>query len=379
VPEARAPNEVRAFTGIRGIAALYVALYHFGLAGLFHGRARTILGHGYIAVDLFFMMSGFVMALTYRDLFAGGPPPGGMARGMMDFLGKRIARIYPLYALASVAALVVVIWTGLSTRVDQITATKILANLLMIQSWGISDSYVGPAWSISTEWAAYLAFPLLCSVMLFGQRQAALACSFIAFLFLALLAELPADATHVVRANGPLDLYDGRNYGAVARCLIEFLLGMMCFRLSRHDGLVERVGRTWVAFGLVAVILALLTVQGSDIFVIPPVALLLVSLARDEGAVAALLGLPLCRWLGTISYSVYLFHTTVEAVAEPPIRRAVESSGVSDAKGVEVICLVAVVLAIASLTYGLVEKPGRSLLRRTLAVRRRHQPLPAEP
>jgi len=375
VPEARVPNEVRAFTGIRGIAALYVALYHFGLAGLFHGRAHAILSHGYIAVDLFFMMSGFVMALTYRDLFAGGHP----LRGMLDFLGKRIARIYPLYALASVAALIVVIWAGLSTRADQIIASKILANLLMVQSWGISDSYVGPAWSISTEWAAYLVFPWLCSVMLFGRRQAALSCSAVAFLFLALLAWLPADTTHVVRANGPLDLYDGRNYGAVARCLIEFLLGMMCFRLSRHDGLMEWVGQGWVALALVALILALLAVPGSDILVIPPVALLLVSLARDEGAVAELLGSPLCRWLGTISYSVYLFHTTVEAVAEPPIRRAVESSGVPDAKGVEVICLVGVVLAIASLTYGLVEKPGRSLLRRALSARRRAQPIPAEP
>ena len=375
MPEQRVPNEVRAFTGIRGIAALYVALYHFGLPGLLHGRARTILGHGYIAVDLFFMLSGFVMALTYRDLFAGRSP----LRGMLDFLGKRIARIYPLYALASIVALVVVIWAGLSTRADQITPTKILANLLMIQSWGISDSYVGPAWSISTEWAAYLIFPLLCSVMLFGQRQAALACSFVAFLFLVLLAELPADTTHVVRASGPLDLYDGQNYGAVARCLIEFLLGMMCFRLSRHDGLAKRVGRPWVAFALLALILGLLTVPGSDIFVIPPVALLLVSLARDEGAVAGLLGSPLCRWLGTISYSIYLFHTTVEAVAEPPIRRAVESSGVPDARGVELACLVALVLAIASLTYGLVEKPGRSLLRRVFAIRRQALPIPAEP
>jgi peptidoglycan/LPS O-acetylase OafA/YrhL len=374
VPESRVPNEVRAFTGIRGIAALYVALYHFGLPGLLHGPARTILGHGYIAVDLFFMMSGFVMALTYRDLFSGG-----VLRGMADFLGRRVARIYPLYVLASVVALVVVIWAGLSTRSDQITSTKILANVLMVQSWGISDSYVGPAWSISTEWAAYLVFPLLCSVMLFGRRQAALACSFVAFLFLVLLAELPADTTHVVRANGPLDLYDGRNYGAVARCLIEFLLGMMCFRLSRHDGLAERVGRPWVAFALLVLILGLLTVPGSDILIIPAVALLLVSLARDQGAVAGLLGAPLCRWLGTISYSVYLFHTTIEAVAEPPIRRAVESSGMPDARGVELACLVAVVLAIASLTYGLIEKPGRSLLRRAFAIRWRTQPIPAEP
>ncbi len=363
-------GEVRAFTGIRGIAALYVAVYHFGLASLFQGPTHALIVHGYIAVDLFFMMSGFVMALTYRDLFAGGRS----VRAMLDFLGRRIARIYPLYLLASIAALFIVIHVGLSTRQDQITGAKILSNLLMIQSWGISESYVGPAWSISAEWAAYLAFPLLCGAILFGQRQAALAWSFVAFLFLGLLAELPADTTHVVRANGPLDLYDGRNYGAVARCLIEFLLGMMCCRLSRHAGLAGGLARGWVGLALLGSIGALLAVPGSDIMIVPLIALLLVSLARDEGPVAEALGSPICRWLGAISYSVYLFHTTVEAVAEPSIRRAVEAADLPDAKGVEVACLLGVVLPVATLSYWLIEKPGRSLLRSALSVRRPDRP-----
>jgi peptidoglycan/LPS O-acetylase OafA/YrhL len=354
---------VRAFTGIRGIAAIYVALYHFGLGYLFQGGARTMLGHGYIAVDLFFMMSGFVMALTYKDLFAGGR----LGRNMMDFLGKRIARIYPLYILASVAALIAVIWAGLSDRADQITATKFLSNLLMVQSWGISDSYVGPGWSISAEWAAYLVFPLLCSVM-FGQRQVALAWAAIAFLFLVLLAELPADMTHVVRARGPLDLYDGRNYGAVARCLIEFLLGMMCYRASRHRGLTERLGRGWVSLSIVALIGGLLAVRNSDILIIPPIALLLISVSQDKSRVARALGSPVFHWLGTISYSIYLFHTTVQAIVGPAIQHTVEASGVPDAQAVAIACLVAVVLAMATLTHSLIERPGRNLLRRVFVV-----------
>jgi peptidoglycan/LPS O-acetylase OafA/YrhL len=309
---------------MRGIAALYVAVYHFGLYYIFRGGARNVLGHGYIAVDLFFMMSGFVMALTYRDLFAGGQS----LRNMMGFLGKRIARIYPLYIIASIAALAAVIWAGLSASADQMTLTKFVSNLLMVQSWGFSDSYVGPGWSISAEWAAYLVFPLLCSIMLFGHRQVALAWAAVAFLFLVLLAELPADITHVVRARGPLDLYDGRNYGAVARCLIEFLLGMLCFRVSRHRGLADRLGRDWVGVCVLALIGVLLAVRNSDILIIPLIALLLVSVAEDKGPVAQLLGSPVFRWLGTISYSIYLIHTTVEAIVQPGIHRAVEASGV---------------------------------------------------
>ena len=352
-------------TGMRGIAAIYVAVYHFGLYAMFRGGTENILGHGYIAVDLFFMMSGFVMALTYRDLFADGQS----LRNMKDFLGKRIARIYPLYVMASLAALIVVIWAGLSSGADQMTVTKAVANILLVQSWGVADSYVGPGWSISTEWAAYLIFPLLCSVMLFGQRQVALAWAAIAFLFLVLLAELPADMTHVVRARGPLDLYDGRNYGAVARCLIEFLLGMLCFRISQHRGLADRLGRNWVSMGAVALIAGLLSIRNSDILIVPLIALLLVSLAQDRGRVAAFLGSPVFHWLGTISYSIYLFHTTVQALVGPPIQRAVEASGVPDAQAVEVLCLVAVVLATATLSYSLIERPGRMLLRRAFAAR----------
>jgi peptidoglycan/LPS O-acetylase OafA/YrhL len=369
MPESRMSNEVRAFTGIRGIAALYVAVYHFGLYAVFYGGTRNILRHGYIAVDLFFMMSGFVMALTYRDLFADGQSLRNSLRNMPGFLGKRIARIYPLYILASVAALIVVIWAGLSSGAEQMTVTKALANILLVQSWGLSDSYVGPGWSISTEWAAYLVFPLLCSIMLFGQRQVALAWAAVAFLFLVLLAELPADVTHVVRARGPLDLYDGRNYGAVARCLIEFLLGMLCFRASRHRGLADRLSRNWVSACAAALIAVLLAVRNSDILIVPLIALLLVSLAQDKGRVAAVLGSRVFHWLGTISYSVYLFHTTVQAVVAPGIERAVEASGVPDAQAVEVLCLVAVVLATATLSYSLIEKPARRLLRRVLAAR----------
>jgi peptidoglycan/LPS O-acetylase OafA/YrhL len=348
------PGEIRAFTGLRGVAALYVVLYHYGLHDMVSGPLSTVLGHGYMAVDLFFMMSGFVMALTYRHLFAEGPT----GRGTLLFLGKRIARIYPLYFLASLAALIVLGREG----AVQPSGTQFFSNLFMMQAWGIAGSYDGPGWSISTEWAAYLIFPLLCSAGLFGRKAVALISAALAFGLLLLLAELPAEVTHVVRARGPLDFYDGQNYGPVVRCVIEFGLGMVCFRAARNGRVAGMMGRNWVSLALIATTLILLAIPGSDIWVIPPTALLLISLAGDKNAVARTLGQPTFHWLGTISYSIYLFHTTVAAAIGPELHAAVTASGVRDGHAIEVTCLVAAVLAIATLTYRLIEKPGRRWL-----------------
>ena len=60
---------------------------------------------------------------------------------------------------------------------------------------------------------------------------------------------------------------------------------------------------------------------------------------------------------------------TVEAIVRPGIHHAVEASGIPAAQAVEVLCLVAVVLAIATLSYRLIERPGRNLLRRVFEVR----------
>src|ERR1700712_3003224 len=86
--------DIRALTGVRGVAAAVIVVYHFGDVQLSTGGTADYfrIPFGYLLVDLFFMLSGFVMALTYRHAF-DKPSLGTFA----NFMLKRVARLYPAY------------------------------------------------------------------------------------------------------------------------------------------------------------------------------------------------------------------------------------------------------------------------------------------
>ena len=95
-------GEIRSLTGIRGVAALFVVMYHRfdGLQML--DPVTRLIHHGYIAVDLFFILSGFVMALTYANSFQHG----WTASAYGVFLTKRLGRVYPVYIVLTVLSAV---------------------------------------------------------------------------------------------------------------------------------------------------------------------------------------------------------------------------------------------------------------------------------
>jgi peptidoglycan/LPS O-acetylase OafA/YrhL len=170
-------NEIGALTGLRGVACIYVMLFHFSSLLLNFNRPRnvavTFLAHGYLAVDLFFALSGFVMALNYSHSFADGFSKTAYS----TFLSKRIARIYPLYFICTIIGFMLFL-VG-SMRVDlnkDYSILVLLYNVAMVQVWGFAESFNGPEWSISAEWAAYLCFPALLSPLIFKDRAIAVTC-----------------------------------------------------------------------------------------------------------------------------------------------------------------------------------------------------------
>ncbi len=298
-------KEIRALTGLRGVAAFYVMLYHFRIYDYLPDMGRTFFIHGYLCVDLFFVLSGFVMAKTYQGLFV----QGFTGANYKTFLGRRFARVFPLYLLLTTVA---VIYYG--THPQNIPAnidfshTAIAANLLGVQNWGFAKSIIGPGWSISTEFAAYLLFPLYCLALLSCHARQAVVTTSLVALALCALVLLPNEISHVQRIRGPLDMSLGTNFSAMARCLLEFPLGIALYRALNVPKIDAAFQTKGLSVLLSVAIFGLLMIPNTDLIIAFLFPLLIATLVHDAGWVAAVLKRGPLYGLGVVSYSFYLVH-----------------------------------------------------------------------
>jgi peptidoglycan/LPS O-acetylase OafA/YrhL len=146
-------------TGLRFILALWIAIFHFGDMYDHSGMGSwPIMKAGVARVDVFFVLSGFVLTHIYwartdaKFDFSG-------------FLQARFARLLPLHLLALAMLGLMVVGAniiGHTSDVQGLTLLGLLANLFLLQSWGVegSGNWNFPAWTISAEFAGYLLFPL---------------------------------------------------------------------------------------------------------------------------------------------------------------------------------------------------------------------------
>jgi peptidoglycan/LPS O-acetylase OafA/YrhL len=293
-----AQERLAPLTGIRGIAAWLVVLYHVrgSLADILPAAAIAILGKGYLAVDVFFVLSGFVIWLNYADAVATG---GWAATGR--YLWRRFARVWPLHA-ALLGAFVAL--AGLLAATGRDTSDYPLAelplHLLLIQNWGMTGALTwnDPAWSISTEFAAYLLFPLLAvgAARLPRFRSTAL---------LGLAAALCALIWAYFTAHGHESLGAEIPRLGLGRCLGQCALGCLACALWRR-GAGTAAGWAGCAFGWIGGGLLL----GWPETAVVPLATFaaILTLAFGEGERVRRLGRGALLWLGEVSYSTYLSH-----------------------------------------------------------------------
>jgi len=331
-------SEIRSLTGLRGVAALWVIAFHLEFVWDPWNAAHVFVNHGYLGVDLFFILSGYIMARTY-----GGPfTPARYA----IFLRKRFARTYPLFITVTLAAVAV---GAVSEAREQIICgvAALIPNLLLIQSWGTPFCpIVSPSWSISTEWAAYFLFPLLWLCTTRWTRAAAC----IAAATVLLLSLLSDETVHQVGCRiGPLNLGAGETFFPLLRCFSEFSLGLIAYRATG-----VRDASLWVA----ALIIGLLCFKATDVPVVLLFCVLVAMLGRDRGPVAAVLGWRPIYFLGEVSYSIYMVHYPLIVITRP----AVANLPVAYRNNVLDIIVISATLVLATACHYWIERPARRWL-----------------
>jgi peptidoglycan/LPS O-acetylase OafA/YrhL len=360
------PKQIPSLTPLRGIAALFVVAFHlqFFVPNLRYEAIFPAFLFGYLWVDFFFVLSGFIIAHVYGRQLEGGIRSFGYRR----YLYARWCRIYPLHfvVLASFVAFELVqiglhhgfgLLPGFRPFSDTHTIPGIFSHLLLINSLNLHDRLLWnfPAWSISAEVVAYLCFPVL--FLALSRRPALL--SWLTFSVLLYLLNLLA-----LTNGGRLAIH--HDYGAV-RCLLEFSMGILVYEAHRSGRFGKLLGSDAAFLVVFGSILVGMTFYLRDVLLIPAFAALVLTGARNDGAVARLLGTRALTHLGDVSYSIYMVNILLfqviqvgwKLVAGEPFGRGL---GIGEAWIAWCAAMALVILA-SSLGYRFVERPARAWLR----------------
>ena len=387
------PRRYEALDGCRGICACLVALFHF--RALFHISVNSHIGklpivtNAWLAVDFFFVLSGFVIAANYQDRLVG------RTVRVRDFLILRLGRLYPLH-LATLFVMVGLVTffrygsfgaTHLELSANDATVPGFIANLLLIQGLHTlpQGTWNHPSWSISTEFATYVVFALAWRFL--KQYSWGL-------IVVTILVAPPL----LLMLSG--DLAVTFDWGII-RSMLGFSLGALAFNATRWKysaGLLAQLSRAESSIAeifLAAITIAFVCIVGvtplsvASPFLFTGVVLLY---SQEKGIVTWLLARPPVRALGRWSYSIYMLHYPLSAAimygavwlgshgwfslfslrtndqgqTEAVLGR---SPWVGDGANVMMMVLL---LAASAVTYRMIEEPGRRWSKEKVRLARSH-------
>jgi peptidoglycan/LPS O-acetylase OafA/YrhL len=374
-------QEIRQLTGLRLFAAAWVVLFHFQFT---HGSllarvlapAFPVVTTGAMGVDLFFVLSGFVIAFTYLDRLG----PRWRTREALRFIWARVCRIWPAYALVTTLFMGFLLFKRAYWSIESPAYQKVqpvlsarawLRQLTLTEIWNHpwhdGVSFVGPAWSVSAEFFAYVLFPL-------------------AGLLLYRLGRLPRWALAVLAValmlpESVLCLLTGSPYFPfcwLARIGGGFISGVLVYLVVRDIPRTPRVRRIAArsAGALLVLVLAGLLLgtwlgPGSDgvaterggmvLALFPP---LIGALSLGSGWLVRGLSCPVAVHGGRISYSLYLIHVPVFEVWWTAMERVGILHPNSLLGNVLTPLVFVGVFVLAHLLFALVEEPARRAMRR---------------
>lgn len=340
-------HQLPTLTALRGLAAWWVVVYHFRDAlGLSNGNPLlNVLAQGYLAVDFFFVLSGFVIFLAYEHDFAKFT-----MRTWAIFMTRRFARIYPLHLIILCAFLLnplAIHYFSKSGVIDgRYNVIYFVASLVLVQNWGFFDELAWniPAWSISTEFAAYLAFPVV--LLLVRRLCRGIVTHFVACALAAVLLAL------IFKYSQCMTMNDKITHLGLVRCLLEFSIGVVAGNLfKRHALFTQSTGRQFAA-SIIAVWALSWAMDLPDFVYVPTVfGLAVLVFANTAVQKMPVLTSSTMVFLGEISYSTYLVHFLVKDWIK------FFSHSVD---WISFTYYIFFVFAVSVLLYFYIEKPGRT-------------------
>lgn len=406
-------GDIPALTGLRFVAALFVALTHalgtvpgFVASDVLAGYLGNLAGMG---MTMFFVLSGFVIHYNYREAIESGGPAG-----YWQFFVARFARLYPLYFALMVASIV----EGPYLRLLRHGGPEIVDDFLqavpyyltLTQAWAFqiignnnlvyqfSSNVAALSWSISAEWFFYLCYPLICLVLVrlrfpFGKAVMAVALSIIAIgAVLLIIDHRPQIDAYALRHYGQVASTEPRSENSLYTWLVyfspysritEFILGVLTcglyldFRDKPVNSVERRLGplASLLALASLAALHALmfeptrsfprLTQLHMSFGYALPVAFLIFSAARYGSSVARLLAWRPIVVAGEASYSFYFLHIVV---VQSFVAQGLMSwtPGAVAGTWLRIAGALAVSMVAALLSYRLFEMPARQWFRRVL-------------
>lgn len=307
--------------GLRGVAAMIVVAFHL-FETYSKGPVFQILNHGYLAVDFFFVLSGFVIGYAYDDRWNKMTTWG--------FFKRRLVRLHPMVIMGTVLGALLFYFSDCSgfpliskTSWQELIMIMLFAFTMLpattkmdIRGWGETNPLNGPAWSLQWEYIANILYATI--IRHFSKTMLAIFLVFAAFLTLNLTMNW--DVLNVLQARnyaaytviGGWSLTPDQICIGASRLLYPFFAGLL---LSRINKLIKvRAGFWWCSL-LIAALLVMPRIGGTDkmwmngiyesttIIVLFPLIVLIGAGSNVSGR-----SVTVCKFFGEISYPLYIIH-----------------------------------------------------------------------
>lgn len=352
---------------LRFVAALFIVLFHYGRGAppFSLPRVKQIALMGPAVVSFFFVLSGFILAYVYAPNKEGKIP-------WLNFMLKRLTRIYPLYVVA-ILAIIPFRWGDTPH-----TMTGLLLDLTFLQTWvpPYPLALNGPAWAMSVIFAFYVCFPLLYPWML--KRGTRFSVWFAGGFWL--LSQIVSLVLYNFWYEGPNTFsHDFLNYNPLFH-LNAFLIGMAASMVFKERQNTDSGGKKYRTSQLVIPVLLFLgaalyrnelqklvpfNILYSNGLLAPIYLWIIYGVARDSGRLSDLLSRKVLLQLGAISFSVYLLQSPMVQVYGRAFQERVENI-MPWMHEYHFYLYLLILIAAAFLVQRLYELPMQKFLRRML-------------